>query len=488
MISEEFEIIIDSLKSKNINQIKRSINQVIDRNSSDLFSSSEYKDYKEKIEEHYYLTLSKYLASMQFKKFRKLFNYSNKLEIFIDVKKIPSRFDIICELHLDGIQTGQTGRIFDIIRFYNEYNLFERYFIKEEEELIEELKKDKILLDNLKDLFGKVSKSLIYYSCKIIPYDLYLMFSNYYNSARFTEDNFFMRDYFNLSFLLRYFNRYAIYGLSVENLGTVEGFFKKFQKVYAEKMAKAKVDGKESDLKFIEFTFRRKKHLVSPENLMKIKNKVLAKDHYKFYSLSMVFLGGLGPQGHGFTYSTPKGEVIEICSDIRENDAIIVKYKQFLKQQFLTKLENKLKNSAINGEVSQKIINYLNEELNPSDLINYFKKDGVLRQIIKFLTENETSSINYNEFFDDSTIFELIKTISDSISNILRKIKLDDQFKTRMDLIDEKRVRSEDIAKLTSLKGKSHYDVLRERYFFQNEINWFYKDYSEKLLNSANGL
>ena len=81
-----------------------------------------------------------------------------------------------------------------------------------------------------------------------------------------------------------------------------------------------------------------------------------------------------------------------------------------------------------------------------------------------------------------SELEKIINKISKAVSMILRKVKLKDQFIARMDLVTQGKIKSEDIAKLTSLKGKSHYDVLRERFFFQYIINWFYEVYLDEKL------
>ncbi len=52
----------------------------------------------------------------------------------------------------------------------------------------------------------------------------------------------------------------------------------------------------------------------------------------------------------------------------------------------------------------------------------------------------------------------------------------------RMDLVAKGKLNSEDIAKLTSLRGKSHYNVLQERMCLQNKPKWFFKNYPEEIL------
>jgi hypothetical protein len=190
----------------------------------------------------------------------------------------------------------------------------------------------------------------------------------------------------------------------------------------------------------------------------------------------MVLFGGLGPQGLGFTYSTPRGEVIEICSDQKEAEAIIVKFKQYLKRKFLGKLEEELEIMGISADIRTKINDYLLKILNPKDLISYQDKDPIIKRIRAFLSQIEEFQQAYK-----TELESIINKISKAVTIILRRIRVKDQFITRMDLVTKGKIKSEDISKLTSLRGKSHYDVLRERFFFQNEIKWFFEDYSEEI-------
>ncbi|MFX1570308.1 MAG: hypothetical protein ACFFCV_18260 [Promethearchaeota archaeon] len=455
---------------------------------------------KDLLEKTYYEGLSRYLKSGQFENFINLFNSSVDFNIFIDINKIPNRFNIISNLLLQciekvsmGYQTSALGEIIDILRFCNEYNLLEREINEVERKDLEGFKKDRLFIANLFDLFGRISDSLILFIYKVMPFDLYSYFIEQQDQASQYFSN---TD--NLVYFIKnvFFNQYSIYGLSVKYLSSVKQFFDVFEKSYLDykehlRIKEEKPSDEDRELIFFNATYINrtfyddieeehvhreiKRHLVSPKNILKNKEKIQENRDYNFYNLSMVLLGGLGPQGLGFTYSTPKGEVIEICSDVKQNKAIIIKFKKFLKTQFIEKLEKEMKSLHIKDFTIEKIVKYLTEVLDRKDLISFFEKQSILNDIYKFLLEE-----NRDLKLSDKNFKKLINKISNAINAILRPIKMMDQYRARMFLVASGLLKSEDIAKLTSLKEKSHYDILRERVFFQYITNWFYELYHKE--------
>jgi len=469
MITFELQSIIDSLKLADIFEIKRALYN-LSENKSFQESEIDWNDEIHKtIEINYYYTLSDLLEARQFEYFKLLLELSANLNIFIDATKIPHRFELLSNIHLEGIKRWQIGDIFTAIKIYNEYNLLKRDIPLENIEVIEEIKNDKLIVSNLQDLFGRVSDGLIYYVYESMLKNLLDLIKNWESPEE-------VRDYFSSEDkLLSIIDIYSMYGLSVKILGKIEEFIEAFQREYSV----SKHEENRTNLKFIEFEFKERIHLVSINNFEKNLNKfVSVKNHYNFYNFSMVLLGGLGPEGHGFTYSTPKGEIIEICSDRKETRAIIIKYKEFLKQQFLAKLKIELKKKNLNKKVVERILKFLSEILKPKEMISYFKTKVILKQISEFLKE-----VQGLPEFQGKELQNLLSKISSAITIILRPIEMVDQFKCRMNLIEDGSIKSEDIAKLTSLKEKSHYDVLRERFFFQNQIKWLFKLYSNEILN-----
>jgi hypothetical protein len=470
--------IIDSLKSGDILKIKFALENFKEDKYSDFFYLNSDDKIKGKIEKNFYNGLSRCLEYQRFENFRLMIGSSIIFDIFIDVKKIPNRFEIASKLIFTCYQEVTSGlitslgKILYILRFFNEFHLFDKKLSNEDLKLVKKIKEDKLFLLNLKDIFGDFTNCLILFIVQTMPNDLYNFFMG--RSSEFSEySNLYQNSYQIIRIVLDFFNGYSIYGLSVQKLGRVRYFLFSFIKKY--KILKNK------EIKFIEFDFKsilnstNRRHLISPPNIVKNMKKIRDKENYNFYNLSMVLLGGLGPQGHGFTYSTPNGEVVEICSDIKENNAIIVKYKQYLKVKFLSKLKKEMHNLGINETIIEKIEKYLSEILEKRELINYYKKTPILNKINDFLKEQEKyQSVIMEESKD------LIDKISNAITIILRPIKMIDQFKARMDLVSEDKIKSEEIASLTSLKDKSHYDVLRERFFFQYQIKWFYKIYVSK--------
>ncbi|MHA2182519.1 MAG: hypothetical protein ACXAAH_13950, partial [Promethearchaeota archaeon] len=297
---------------------------------------------KDSIEKLYYQALAKCLKLSDFDNFKKLYDASVDFEIFIDVNKIPKRFAHISELLLNctkrivnDFQISALGDQIDILRACNEFGLFQKEITKAELDAISFVKKDKHFLSNLQDFFGRVSDSFITY--------IYLEFPRIiYNYIKDVPNEYFTnRDNFMHNIKTHFFNHYTIYGLSVRYLSSAKQFIDIFMEKVAVRNALHVGDKKENFIDF-EVTYEtvyydvdeprtyieKKIHLVSPENILKNLNDILEGRIYKFYSISMVLFGGLGPQGMGFTYSTPKGEIIEICSDQKETEAIIIKFKE----------------------------------------------------------------------------------------------------------------------------------------------------------------
>ncbi|MFX1418520.1 MAG: hypothetical protein ACFE9N_06335, partial [Promethearchaeota archaeon] len=374
---------------------------------------------KKKRENSYYEKLSKCLKSGQFKTFELLVDSSIDFNIFLDIFRIPNRFDIISKLLLNctdkisnGYHTSALGEIIEILRFCNKFSLLEKELNELDEQILNNFKKkeeNKLFILNLNDLFGKISNSFILYVYEVMPKDLY----NYFISSPIS----YFPDRDGLMYYIKhvFFDQYTIYGLSIRYLSPIENFIDVFHKNYSysdncfdEQRNLLSKDNK----RLIEFNViykyrmfyydleeerehrETKRHLVSPQNILKNKRKILNKQNYNFYSLSMVLLGGLGPQGLGFTYSTPKGEVIEICSDQRESEAIIIKYKQYLKNKFIIKLEEELEDFGIDEKVKEKIINFLSDILNNKELIDYYKKELIIRKIKIYLEQIDDFKLN----------------------------------------------------------------------------------------------
>lgn len=487
------DTIIDSLRTEDYSKIKYSLEHLIEEDNINLNNILSNPKFKTLIEESFYKALKNYLETRNFENFRKLINNSDKLDIFIDMKHIKNRFKIIahnireCIHNVSvGYQTASLGEIINILNLCNEFNLLEKDLESEALSKVRELKEDSLLMKGFKDLFGKVSDFFIYYVYKEIPAILYDFFTLEYNKYAFSTGIEQM-----ISIVKNFFQQYSIYGLSVKNLGSIDYFVEEFLKQYKKfKKHNSMEEMGEDKYKFMKFSIKYKyrtyyygsqdireeyeikKHLVSPENIMANLDKIQSKEDYNFYNLSMVLIGGLGPQGHGFTYSTPKREVIEICSDRRENEAIIIKFKRFLKTQFLKKMEEELEKQHLKPEIIDGIINYLVKSLDRKELVNYAKKDYILKHVAELLYEELGTKRNL--------IDSILKKISKTIDIILRPVNMVDQFKCRMDLIQDDKIKLEDIAKFTSLRGKSHFDVLRERFFYQYIVDWFYNIHIKK--------
>lgn len=434
------------------------------------------KELRNKIREKKYSDSEQYIHKIfsncitldSLKYFQSILDLALKLGIFVDPLKIPDRFKKIQLAINESIQNLQLGGIISILQYVNRYNLSYRELNVKKINLIKKLKQKTLFMENLLDLFGEVSEHFIYFVHKDLPeglYDLFIQTDGIYPGYRNLEE---------IAEQIRiYFNIYSVYGLSVKNLGKISRFLKIF-KAHVNKMHNFDSTEINDEDNFLIIEIDDKTHLISENNIKINLNKMINPKRYNFYTYSMIFLGGLGPEGHGFSYSTPKGEIIEICSDRKESQAIIIKFKKYLKKTFLQKLTNEFLKSKINEPVINKIIQFIDDIISEEDYLDINKKESLIKKIESYLYSNR-------ELKTKLKIENLIKEISQIFSIILRPVDLIDQFKCRMNLVAEGKIKSEEIPKLTSLKNKSHYDVLKERFFFQNIVELFFQRYKSEI-------
>ncbi|MHA1785205.1 MAG: hypothetical protein ACTSVY_01365 [Candidatus Helarchaeota archaeon] len=177
---------------------------------------------------------------------------------------------------------------------------------------------------------------------------------------------------------------------------------------------------------------------------------------YDYPIISLVTSGGVGPQGKGFAYLTPLDEVVEVCSDLEQNKAYILKFKEFLKSIFLTHLKKRLIDEMYPTSTVNGLIDFLKNNLQ-LEYINIEHYELIINNIKDYF---ETHGV---ELHDKEKFMDFLKT---SLFSILTFVKLEDQFKLRMKLIREKKLRLSDVSKLVSLGDVTHHDILNQRQFF----------------------
>ena len=108
---EFFERIINSLESGDIYKIEQESNQISRSKITETFSSFSDKNLRNKIEKSFYKGLSKCLESRRFENFVHMLDYAINFYIFVDVKKIPDRLEIITNLLGSALQSVDLGEI-----------------------------------------------------------------------------------------------------------------------------------------------------------------------------------------------------------------------------------------------------------------------------------------------------------------------------------------------------------------------------------------
>lgn len=421
-------------------------------------------------EEEYLTQLNDYLIRGNLTAFENLVNRLKDHGVSIDLSSIPNLNQTLSELFVGYLP--DIDSIFGLLRFANKFELFEKI----NEKIVLQTSKDDLNLRkmNLESLFGPLSEGFLQFIEKYLPTALSEFIINPHLSSAF---NFWwtqqstplerITDIYSFIDL-----QYSNYGLRTRKLGTFKQYLQTYKKHRTKFDEDLYVFETSNDIflnqlsispRLIMFhqSIFSEKHLLNPSLLETVKKKFEQNEYkYEFPLVSMVIFGGVGPEGKGFTYLTPYGEIIEVCSDVKQNKAYIIEYKKYLKSLFLHKMDKQMQEWGIDDPLKTETLNFFDDNIRER-FVGFRDVETLIEdKILSYLRENVESYITP----------EFLAFLRKSIQEILLPVQMEDQFKVRLDLIKDNKLNETEIAKLASLGNVSHYDILNQRFFLRNLV------------------
>ncbi len=422
-------------------------------------------------DEHYLKQLADFLRVGDFVSFERLVDRLRDEGYTIDFSQISNIEQLVSNIYIAYLQNGvNIDGMLQTLKFANNMQILVNTTPKNSHTLSEQ--KLELIKLNIFSLFSDYTEGFLNYILYYLPDRL----SQYISNANVM----FIDNQVSLSDRVKYIhsivdNVYSVgsYGLRTRKIGTFSKYLQRYQghraevedNYYSFEIKQSDLLSNQSQLLMASLWFElsslTEQHLIYAPSLERVKEKYYHGDyHYEYPIVSMVTTGGLGPEGKGFVYLTPRGNIIEVCSDAKQTKAYVIEYKKYLKDIFLQKLEKKMRHWDISENLKLETLNFFNENIR-TKIVDFHKIETInIDEILDFIPPAAKSHINPD-------FFTFLKS---SLLDIFFPIQMEDQFKVRMDLISNQKLTETEIAKLASLGNVSHYDVLNQRFFFLNQI------------------
>ncbi|NVM30394.1 MAG: hypothetical protein HWN65_16225 [Candidatus Helarchaeota archaeon] len=416
-------------------------------------------------EDQYIIQLNRYLRTGNFVSFERLVDRLSDEGIEIDLTHLSDVEEKVSNLFITYLFANfNLDGVFKVFKFANDFQLFTATSKKLDFPISSQTRE--LMTATLQNLFGPLSEGFFDYIVYFLPAYLAEILANG-NLMMMNDPNVPLPRRIEVAYF--YVNSYMNYGLRTRNVGSFNEYFEAYEEnkesfdndYYVfdiDKMSRIRERSPFEEIRyFIDTMHFYEKHLVYAPLLERIKKKFKRNEYgYEYPIVSMVITGGVGPEGKGFVYLTPKGEVIEVCSDVRQNKAYIIEYKKYLKSVFLEKLRNRMQPWKISEELKNEIIIYFDKNIH-TKMVGYDEIETLLKErIFTYLKDNVNAYINP----------EFKAFLRKSLLEILIPVQMEDQFKVRMDLIKNNKLTETEVVKLVSLGDVSHFDVLNQRLFF----------------------